>query len=113
MKKIVVPKNREASQLVYHYWGEGPEYVSWTINQDEFNALWKYKIFELLNKYTAADIDEYEEEMIDDYEKLVDLKEKLLQVNMPSNVNLRNGLQKLNEAVGDAVKFKTSIHFFL
>lgn len=106
-KTIVVPKDREA-QIALNYDTATPvQLMELSLSQTEFKDLLKTGFFDLINKIAGVNIDDYEDERIEDKEKL----EKVLESGI-FMTNSTGKVAQIRALFEEAVSRGTGIYFY-
>lgn len=104
---IIVPKDKNAAEDLNYNNAAPDQLLKVTLNEDEFNELWRSGFFERINSITGANIDNYEDECI--------IVNEELQKVIASGIFTENGIDKMEQIkllFEEAVKRGTGIYFY-
>lgn len=106
-KIIIVPKNNEARILLNYDRTTPEQLIEVVLNEAEFKKLWDTGFFGSINSIADVNIDDYEDESIEEKEKL----EKVLASNIFSS-NVSNKINQIKSLFEEALKRGTGIYFY-
>lgn len=69
-KVIIVPRDKFTEQELNYNQAQKEQLIELYLNDDEFDLLYKKKLFELINQIAETNIDDYEDDSISGKEKI-------------------------------------------
>lgn len=106
-KKIVVPKDKDAKSSLDYDEATSEQLIEVVLDEIEFKKLWETGFFELINNIADVNIDDYEDESIEENEKL----KKVLASDI-FTANVIDKVRQIKSLFEEAVKRETGIYFY-
>ncbi|MBS0032458.1 hypothetical protein ACTJJ0_34635 [Chitinophaga sp. 22321] len=106
-KTIVVPKDQEAKRALDYDKATSEQLIELVLDETEFKKLWGTGFFELINNIAEVNIDNYEDEAVEEKEKL----EKVLASEI-FTITIIDKVKQIKSLFEEALKRKTGVYFF-
>ena len=110
-KVITVPKNKFAEQVLNFNQAQKEQLIELYLNDEEFEILYKKKLFELINQIAETNIDEYEDDSVSGKEKIGNVLTRLNLENYSLDDEYNKLIKKIINLFEEAFNRDTAIYF--